>query len=128
MDELALRNRNRGMTSIFDNFFNDLQYSDYQKPAVMDWDEEGNKGTITIEAPGFSKDDIKIESNSDGIYITGEIQDESMKNRLMQASFSYFLKRSDLDTKNIEAKLENGILNINVQKSKDKASRMIEIQ
>lgn len=128
MNGLALRNRNRGIPSIFDEILADNWFSNYQSPAIMDWDEDGNKGSITIEAPGFSKDDIKIESNSDGISITGEIKDESIKNRLRQASFSYFLKRTDLDTKNIKAKLDNGILTIDVQKAKDKVARIIEIQ
>lgn len=128
MNGLALRNRNRGIPSIFDEILADNWFSNYQSPAIMEWDEDGNKGSITIEAPGFSKDDIKIESNSDGISITGEIKDESIKNRLRQASFSYFLKRTDLDTKNIKAKLDNGILTIDVQKAKDKVTRMIEIQ
>lgn len=129
MNGLALRHQgNRGIPSIFDDFFADNWFSQYQKPAYMEWDDEENKGTITIEAPGFTKEDIKIESNSDGISITGEVKDENIKNRLRQTSFSYILRRSDLDTKNVEAKLENGILTINMKKAKDKLSRVIEIQ
>jgi len=129
MSGLALRqNGNRGIPSIFDSFMNDSWFSEYQKPAYMNWDEKENKGTIMIEAPGFSKEDIKIESDSDGITITGEVKDEAMKNRLRQASFSYILRRSDLDTKGVNAKLENGILQIDVKKAKDKLSRVIEIQ
>jgi HSP20 family molecular chaperone IbpA len=128
MNGLALRNRNRGISSIFDDFLTDNWFSNYQSPAIMDWDEEGNNGVITIEAPGFTKDDVKIETNSDGIVITGELKDESLKNRLKQCSFSYILRRSDLDPKNIEAKLENGVLTIGVSKSKDKVSRLIPIQ
>lgn len=129
MNGLALRNRNRGgIPSLFDDFLTDNWFSNYQSPAIMEWDEEGNKGVITIEAPGFTKDDIKIESSSDGIVITGEISDDSLKNRLRQASFSYILKRSDIDPKNVDAKLENGILTIGVNKAKDKVSRVIQIQ
>ena len=129
MSNLALRKRNgMALPSIFDDFFTDNWFNSYQKPAYMEWDEEGNNGTIVIEAPGFSKEDIKIESDSDGLAITGEVKDEAMKNRLRQASFSYILRRSDLDTKNVDAKLENGILTIGVKKAKDKLSRVIEIQ
>ena len=129
MSGLALRHPgNRGIPSIFDDFFADNWFSNYQKPAYMEWDDENNRGIITIEAPGFSKEDIKIETNSDGISITGEVKDESLKNRLRQTTFSYLLRRSDLDTKNIEAQLENGILTINMKKAKDKLSRVIEIQ
>ena len=122
---LALRGRE--IPSIFEDFFSDNWYSNFQRPAYMEWDEDGNKGTITVEAPGFSKDDIKVESTSKGITITGEITDESVKNRLTQSKFSYILRRSDLSGK-IDAKLENGILTIGVEKAKDKKSKVIEIQ
>lgn len=128
MSGLALPNGNRGIPSLFDSFFNDSFYNSYQKPAYMEWDDDENKGKITIEAPGFSKEDIKIESDSDGITITGEVKDEDMRSRLRQASFSYVLRRSDIDNKKVNAKLENGILTIDVQKAKDKLSRVIEIQ
>jgi len=128
MNGLALPNGTRGIPSLFDTFFNDSFFNSYQKPAYMDWDEEKNNGTITIEAPGFSKEDIQIESNSEGITITGEVKDENMKNRLRQASFSYVLRRPDIDNKKVNAKLENGILTIDVQRAKDKLSRVIEIK
>lgn len=128
MSGLALLNRRDNIPSLFDSFFNDSWFNQYQKPAYMEWDEDGNGGTIMIEAPGFSKDDIKIESDSNGITITGEIQDENMKNRLRQASFSYVLRRSDIDPENVDAKLDKGILTLGVKKAKDKLSRVIEIQ
>jgi HSP20 family protein len=127
MNGLALRNRERGIPSLFEDFFNDNWFSSYQKPALIEWDDSGKEATITIEAPGFSKDDIKIESHSDGLTIVGEIQDEKMKGRLRQANFSYALKRSDIDLKNVDAKLENGILTIGIKKSKDQLSRVIPI-
>jgi len=128
MSGLALLNRRDSIPSIFDNFFNDSWFNHYQKPAYMEWDEDGNGGTIMIEAPGFSKDDIKIESDSNGITITGEVTDENMKNRLRQTSFSYVLRRSDIDPEDVDAKLDNGILTLGVKKAKDKLSRVIEIQ
>lgn len=128
MSGLALLNKRDTVPSIFDNFFNDSWFSSYQKPAYMEWDEDGAGGIITIEAPGFSKEDIKIESDSNGISITGEVKDENMKNRLRQTSFSYILRRSDIDPEDIDAKLENGILTIGIKKAKDKLSRVIEIQ
>ena len=128
MSGLALLNRNDRVPTLFVSFFNDSWFSNYQKPAYMEWDENGNNGEITIEAPGFSRDDIKIESTSDGISITGEVKNDKLKNRLSQSSFSYILRRSDLDIKGVDAKLEDGILTISVKKAKNKLSQIIEIQ
>ena len=125
---LVLPNGTRGFPSLFDELFDDVFFSYNQSPASMEWDEDGNKGTITIEAPGFSRDDIKIESDSKGITITGEISDENSKKRLSRSSFSYVLKRTDLDPKGTSAKLNDGILSIEVSKEKDKKAKVIEIQ
>jgi HSP20 family molecular chaperone IbpA len=127
MNGLALRTRG-GMPSIFEDFLTDNWFSSYQKPAIMDWSDDGHTGSITIEAPGFSKDDIKIETSSDGISIAGEISDERLKGKIQQSSFSYVLRRTDIDPKNIEARLDNGILTIQLKKARDKVSRVIEIQ
>lgn len=126
MRHLNLCSFDQDISSIFENFFNDSDFSIYQKPALIEWEDD--KGTIVIEAPGFSKNEIKVEANTDGISIKGEISDDKIKNRLSKSNFSYILKRTDIDLQNIDAKLENGILIIVIQKSKDKESKIIEIK
>lgn len=131
MKELVLANRTRGFPSFFDEFLNPDWFFNTgisQKPAFMEWNESGDKASIVIEAPGFSKENIKIESDSRGLVITGELTDENTKKKVSQKNFSYILRRSDLDPKNVQAKLENGILEIQVQKEKDKKTKIIEIQ
>ncbi len=122
---------NRGLPSLFDEFFNESWFSNFensQKYALIEWDEEEKEATITIEAPGFQKEDIEISSDSEGLTISGEISNETLKNKLTHRKFSYILRRSDLDPKSVQAILKNGILEIKLKKEKDKKSKIIEIQ
>jgi HSP20 family molecular chaperone IbpA len=131
MKELALLNEKRGFPLFFSDFLSEDWFSLpelKQKSAFMEWNEAGDEASISIEAPGFSKEDIKIESNSEGLIITGELTNDNTKKKVSQQSFSYILKRYDLDPKSVQAKLENGILEIQVKKEKDKKSKIIEIQ
>jgi len=131
MRGLVLPDGNRGLPSLFESIFSDDWFFNTemsQKPAFMEWNESGDEASIAIEAPGFSKENIKIESDSRGLVISGELTDENTKKRVSQKSFSYILRRSDLDPKSVQAKLENGILEIQVKKEKDKKSKIIEIQ
>ena len=126
----GLANGNRGFPSLLDEFFSDwfttLEHS--QKYALMEWDKDEKEAIITIEAPGFAKEDIKIESDQKGLTISGEISDETLKNKLTNRKFSYILRRSDLDPKSVQAILEDGVLEIKLKKEKDKKAKIIEIQ
>lgn len=126
----GLAHKTRGFPELFDEFFTDwfTSYEHSQKYALIEWDKDEKEATITIEAPGFSKEDIKIESDSKGLKISGEISDETLKNKLSNRKFSYILRRTDLDPKSVQAILENGILEIKLKKEKDKKVKIIEIQ
>lgn len=131
MRELKLFDEVRGIPCLFDILFDNYQknvfFDTRQKPATLDWDEEKEEGNIIIEAPGFVKDEIKIESNSDGILIKGEIKDEKIKEKIGMTIFSYILKRNDVDPNSISATLENGLLKISFKKEKDKRKKIVEI-
>jgi len=132
MNGLALLRDSRVFPSIFDEFFFDTPiipslFSDIQNNYLIDWGDDG-KGSITIEAPGFKKDDIKVEVTSEGISIKGEIKDDGIKKKLSRSSFYYFIKRGDIDPKSVNAKLEDGILYISINRAKDKVSRIIPIE
>lgn len=130
MNKLSLWNsRNIGNT-LFDGFFDSFNFNPLisQKEAFSEWSEDGNELCISIEAPGFSKEDIKIESSLDGIKITGEIKNEELKRKISTSKFSYILERNDIDGDSIEAKLDSGILEIKLRKIREKESKIIEIR
>ena len=92
---------------------------------------------IQLALPGMNKNDFSIEMNEGKLVISGERKLENEKNeknyRSIETQYGIF-KRSfqlpqDIDEENIEAKYENGILNINVPKDEKKViKRQISIK
>ena len=65
--------------------------------------------TILIKVPGFTKDDIKVTTEGDYLYVTGKSKyDDEIKKS--------FILYKDLDK--IEVNVENGMLEIKLVKNK----------
>jgi HSP20 family protein len=122
--------------SLFDRFFeNDLfdwsnrNYSstDTTLPSVNI--KESNEGfEVEMAAPGFAKDDFKIELNHDLLSISSEKKVESetregqqfTKHEFSYQSFSRsFTLPNTADSDHIGAKYENGILRVNIPKKEE---------
>jgi len=78
---------------------------------------------ISLEVPGFSKEDISIDLNNDIITISSHIEkvnENYIKKEFTKDSFerSFYLPE-DIDIDNIDATMENGILSISLNKIKD---------
>ncbi len=85
---------------------------------------------VQISVPGLTKDDIKISVDNSIIKISHEKEDTDEKTFFFTHSFekSYRLP-DDVDDKKIEGKIENGILEVIIPRSKKKISqRFIEIK
>lgn len=89
-----------------------------------------NDYRIQISVPGLSKEDIKINVDDSIIKISHEEKESDEKTFFFTHSFekSYRLP-DDVDDKKIEAKIENGILEVIIPRSKKKINqRFIEIK
>jgi HSP20 family protein len=115
------------MDLLFECFSRDEFYENFQKKADLRWDDESEQYLILIEAPGFSKDDIKIEADNTGLSIKGEIKDEYLKKAFNKTELNYVFRKNDLDIETVKAEFKNGILNIKVKKIKNKTLKIIEI-
>lgn len=78
---------------------------------------------ISLEVPGFSKEDISINLNNDIITISSHIEkvnENYIKKEFTKDSFerSFYLPE-DIDVDNIDATMENGILSISLNKIKN---------
>lgn len=115
-------------SGLFNNFFGDdffVQKAPLKMPAVNI--AENEKGfTIEVQAPGFSKDEFNLKIEGDVLTISGEHKSEKKeedkkknfsRKEFHHSSFSrQFTLPENIDVDNINAKYDNGILNIDLAK------------
>ena len=100
--------------------------------------ETENEIRVTVELPGMQGDDIDVDLENNVLTISGEKQDvreeKDEKNtwhlserRYGKFSRSFVLPR-DLDSENIQARFEDGVLNVTIPKSERARRRRVEIQ
>jgi HSP20 family protein len=136
--------RRAGFPYDWDNFFgNDLMRSaagETRKstvPAVNIMEEE-DKFMLEFATPGMKKKDFKIELHNDVLTVSSDRKEEKEeeKDNYSRREFHYqsfcrsFSLPESADTEKIEAKQENGVLNIIIPKkeeSLEKGPRSIDI-
>ncbi len=130
---------------LLDNFFNDgfgtwnaFDHAESTLPSVNI--KESNEGfNLSLEAPGFEKDNFKVELDNDRLTISAEVKNEEEESnerytrrefRARSFSRSFVLGENLVDGESISAKYENGILNVSLPKkeeAKPQPVKMIEI-
>jgi len=116
-------------------FFDDVpvcgfNYSDSFSPKI-DISEDEKNINVVAEIPGASKDDIKIVIEDNVLTIEGEKkkeQEEKGKNYYRcERSYGSFKRAftlpAEIDSDNVDAKFENGILSINLNKIEIKRTK-----
>lgn len=130
--------------NIFDDFFKDIWNENQHKsgaatflPSTNVWESE-KQFNIELSAPGFNKEDIKVEVEENLMTISGEhkAEEEKTEKTFTRKEFSYgSFKRSftlpeTVNTENINAKYENGILKLELPKKEveaTKATKQIQV-
>lgn len=121
----------------FDDFSNfGFNYSDSFSPKI-DISEEKDKINVLAEIPGVKKENIKITLQDNILTIEGEKKKEVEKkdenfyrSERMFGSFKRcFTLPVEVDSDKVEAKFENGMLNISLKKLeiKSKSEKVIEL-
>lgn len=127
------------LPSVFDNFFGAdvLRGADFNLPSVnIAETEDGFR--VEVAAPGMQKDDFQIEVDNNLMTISAEKKNESetKKENYTHREFSHtsfkrsFTLPTSVNGEAIEAKYENGILNIHIPKreeAKRKPARTVSI-
>ena len=84
--------------------------------------ENDNSYGISLELPGFKKDDINIGIDNNVMTISSEVEktnEDYIKREFIKSSFkNEFRLPEDVDIDNINATMENGILSITLNKIK----------
>lgn len=125
------------MSNFFDNDFDSFftGRSNY-KPAV-NVKEDDKAFNLELAVPGISKDSIKIEIEKDILMISSEAKEnkETSSNGYKLREFGYqsfcrnFTIPENADSEKISASYKDGILNIEIPKSKEdvKLNRVVKI-
>lgn len=91
---------------------------------------------LSIDVPGMKRDEIKIELNSDTITVSGErnIKDKNLANLMQHNEKKYghfkrtFRIPSTIDLDKVEARYEDGVLELFLPKTVLARPRTVEIQ
>ena len=100
--------------------------------------ETENNFTLEFRVPGFSKEDLKIDLDEKTLTVSAEHKTEETKteNNYVRKEFSHksftrsFVLPENIDTDALQAKYENGILNVHLPKkveAKVENKKVIEI-
>ncbi len=133
---------NSPFSNLFESFFNDDYFSKERASFVpaINVLEENDKFLIEVSAPGFEKENIKVELDKNILSITGthkienESEDSKLNYKRKEFSFGSFQRSfalpENIDENKISAKYENGVLKISVlkkEKSKENSAKQILI-
>jgi HSP20 family protein len=103
---------------------------------LCDMEDLGDKYEVTLEAPGIPKDKINVKVGTDYIDISGEQEkktEEKRKNYLYnERSYSSLRRRistpEEIDPSKTDAKMENGVLHIQVPKKTPTQSKETKVE
>ncbi len=116
----------------FDNLFRDIMdvsrsfQGDDFKTLYTDWESTEDGYIVKVEVPGIDQDAIDINVENGLLTIKAEYKEES-KECLRRGKYKWSAKVVDVDTDAITAKLDKGVLIINLPKSEKAKPKRIEI-
>jgi HSP20 family protein len=137
MNRFASRSFGSDLNSMLAGFFDneiDLPRQDFA-PAV-DIIENETSFSLKAEIPGIKKEDIKLEIKDNTLIISGErkFDKEEKRDNYHRIERSYgsftrsFLLPNNVDSEKVDAKLEEGVLNVTLHKKSENKPLGIKIQ
>lgn len=125
-------------TSLFDDFFNDLEVTKKTQTSwpLIDISENEASYKIEAEVPGLSEKDLKVEFEKGTLTISGEKtkeEDEKKEINFHKREIFYgkfqktFYLGNEADESKLTASLKNGVLTLTIPKSVENAARVIPI-
>jgi HSP20 family protein len=135
---IPLADFRREMDGLFDDFFstprNQREVSRVWTPACDVAEEDGHY-MLSIEMPGISKEDIKIEMANNTVTISGERRFENKKKegsawygeRRYGKFHRSFTLPAGIDADKVEANYQDGVLQLIVPKAESAKPRQIKI-
>lgn len=128
----------RKMNDFLDEFEKGFSISTTEFSPRVDISEDEKNLYVTVEVPGISKDDIKVTINDDNVLVIKgekkrEFKAEDKERNYIRVERSYgsfqrsFMLPDNVKKDNIQAKFENGVLSILLEKVEPEPPKQIEI-
>ena len=137
MAMLPVFGRNTWMPDVFNDFFdNDFMTRANATAPAINVKESDTAYTVELAAPGLKKEDFNVNIDRDGnLHIRmeskAEKKDEDKKSHYLRREFSYskfeqtLLLPDDVDKDGIEAKVNDGVLTVNLPKTEKKEDKAL---
>jgi HSP20 family protein len=99
---------------------------------VAEIDENDDAYMVKLELPGIAPEDIEVGIRDRELCVNGEAREEEEGSNALRVRIGRFHYHSslpsDVDTDNIEASLDEGVLTLRIPKAKGGQARRIEIK
>ncbi|WP_413292376.1 Hsp20/alpha crystallin family protein [Bdellovibrio sp. HCB185ZH] len=132
------RNLASGISSMFDEMEHLTKiYDDRDFTPACDLTENDTHYFMSMDVPGLQKDDIKIDITNNLLTVSGERKratsnDSNRKFQLFERRYGFFKRSfslpSSIESAKVEARYENGVLELYLPKTETARPRKIEIQ
>ena len=129
----------REVDRLFNEFFPSFEEEGERSPSLwsprVDLSETDDTYMISMDLPGMSREDVKIELRDNKLTVSGERREEKEEEerdyRRVERSYGRFYRSFQLPSaaaeKDVKARLDNGVLRIEVPKAEEHKPRRIEI-
>ena len=132
---IPFENMRRDFDTMLSRMFNPESQTSLAPYPVDVW-EDGMKLVIEAELPGFKKEEVEITSENQTLTIsanrTAQDQKEQEGYLLNERRYTRFLRSFTLpptvDDRQVDAKLENGILTVTLNKREETKPKKIEVK
>jgi HSP20 family protein len=134
----TFREMQRDIDSVFNNFLTGRQPQPGASliPSV-DVYETDDEYVFEFELPGFKKDDVKVKVEDNVLTVSSEVKEEKKEDKgknyhIVERRYGSFKRQfslpEDCEVEKIDAKFENGVLELKVQKKEKEKKKAIDVQ
>lgn len=110
---------------LVNEFFGDEVYKAYNRITPnFDFEDKGDSYRLEIALPGYNKSDLEVKFEDTALVISHETDKPTAWKKSFKRRYS---TPKDVDAKEIEAKMEDGILSLTLPKVKEKRPVSIKI-
>ena len=133
---------NQWLPTMFNDMFSDIAPRAHRTSPAINVKEDENGYVVELAAPGGKKEDFNVQIDAEGdlkinLETKNETNEENTNTHYLRREFSYskfeqtLILPEDVEKEKISAKVENGILTIDIPKVKKeeekKFGRQVEI-